>query len=184
MVAVRCDHPDASDGVFYCVPSMFRARAYDERRAFLLLDAKAVLKELATNNPHFFQHCDDKFYDGRPKAETVQAWLKATRFERPCDMGFWSYGEHRPLAMGHGYAGHVALVQELGLPYFPVAVDRREAGRIDWCFGRQMEKAPLVTERVGREVAADLFSDVDPLCVRPDFRGGRSQSPAPHEPTP
>ena len=118
--AIPCNHPAASDGVFYCEPSFFNSPHMREKYAFLLVDTEKVIAELERTNPEMLEHASYKL-----RGDTAEEWLESTSIDHPRDMGTWYYSRRKSgmeFGMTGGQAALIKVEQEINLPCFPIAI--------------------------------------------------------------
>lgn len=113
---IPCNHPSAKDGIFNCNPSYIDAEHMTDDFEFLLADTKKVLNQLAQDDPDMLAHADRKY-----AGTDVDRWLKNNSIDHPADMGHWVMSDHRGFTLSSGNAGLIRLVENLNLPYFPIA---------------------------------------------------------------
>lgn len=119
--SIPCNNPAAKDGVFYCQPSFYDSATLRDNYEYIMVDTKKLIAQLKSDNPEMLDHAERKFRGG-----TAEQWLETTAIENPRDMGMWRYSPQLGLTMSlsSGDAALIKVVQELDLPYFPIAVEK------------------------------------------------------------
>ncbi len=120
---IPCDHPSAKDGVFHCQSPEQNADRMGRKLEVILVDTGKLIMQLSKDDPEMLRYAERKFGE-----TSVEEWLEGTSMGKPRDMGQWSFrgdqGERLSLYAGQGEL--IQLVQELDLPYFPIAIARED----------------------------------------------------------
>ena len=92
---------------------------------YVLVDTRKALERLAQDDPDMLEHAKRKFH-----GETPSEWLERMSLEDPIELGRWVFNpKAEGLTMIAGQAGTIELIRKLDLPYFPMAIDKRDGAR-------------------------------------------------------
>lgn len=128
---IPCNHPEAKDGVFHCKPSFFGAQHMKDDYDFVMVNTKKFIEELKKGDYGWIvEEARAEMEKDSAKGHGTDSWLKHTSIEHPRDMGFWVYREDGGLSLEAGRFELIQIVQDLNLPYFPVAVRKSEGAAL------------------------------------------------------
>lgn len=163
----------ADGGSYYCQPYQF-ARDGDDTYAYVVVDTKKLLQRIATDNPHLLEHGQKWKYN--PACDSPEAALKRNSKENPDNMGTFGFsdlvGETRDkqsflsrlffgkskgtsepgIEMNTGDAAMIRTIEELGLPYVPIAVPKQQAAQFQKLLGYSAPITPLSQNLLTQEL--------------------------------
>jgi hypothetical protein len=117
--SIPSSHPKAKEGVFYCRPEFYDSPHMHGDYEFFMVDTRKFMGQLQNDNKYFLEDAKRQL-----KPADTEGWLEQNSIRHPCPLGSFNYSKERGLAMTSGHVEVLQLVQDIGLPYFPIAVPK------------------------------------------------------------
>lgn len=119
--SIPCNHADCASELFYMKHS--QGSPSDGSTYYIIADTKKLIEQIRKDDPEMMEHALSKF-----EGECATNWIKTNSEENPFVVGYFAFnadGETKAkFTLSEGWAGNLILIQELGLPYVPIAVHK------------------------------------------------------------
>ena len=116
---IPTQHAAAKDGYVYIEPLYSNTAHMKDDFEYILADASKFRAKIERDNPDFWAHVERKF-----SGTTTEGWLRDNSEQSPLNLGNWGYSLECGLRMSSGEAALLKVVEELGLPYVPLTLNK------------------------------------------------------------